>query len=99
MTIDDIKNFIDGYGRYFLLNMNDSFLSPYLKRKFKERLEQGEECLMLGSCKSCGCKTPEVFMANKGCKLGCYKPMKPLTKRIKIIVEWKIRRLKRMTGL
>jgi hypothetical protein len=29
-------------------------------------------CLEQGKCIHCGCDTPELFMSDRGCEIGCY---------------------------
>jgi hypothetical protein len=48
--------------------------APYLLRthiinQYHERLVKAEECLKKGSCRQCGCKTPDLFFANKPCSM------------------------------
>lgn len=43
-------------------------------------MNKSRECLFQDStgkskCKKCGCTTPELFFADKGCEGGCYGPM------------------------
>ena len=93
MTIQDIKNYIYGNWRYMVYLFKPSLLTKYTRKKYERRLIDAEECLMNGSCLSCGCKTPELFMAYKGCKEGCYPPMKTIPERLKIILRWKTRKI------
>lgn len=92
MKLIDIKNYIDGNWRYFLYRTFPALLSKYVKREFEDRLTEAKDCYINGSCKSCGCKTPQLFMANKGCSKEenpCYKSMIPLWKRlIKTTTKW-----------
>ncbi len=85
MKLSDIKNYVDGNWRYFLYCNVPSLLSTYIKQEFERRQEVARPCLLNGECKHCGCKTPELFMANKGCSKPenpCYNTMKPFWKRI-----------------
>lgn len=39
-----------------------------------------QDCYWNGSCRLCGCDTPQLFMANKSCKNPCYPTMMNKTK-------------------
>jgi len=89
MKLSDIKNYIDGNWRYLLYRTAPALLTRYVKQQFEKRQELARACLLNGECKHCGCKTPELFMANRACskEIPCYESMKPLWKRI--IGLWK----------
>lgn len=53
------------------------------KEQFAYRASICEPCMNNGSCLVCGCKTPGLFLANKGCPAGKYPIL--LSKE-----EWKI---------
>lgn len=78
----DIKNgirdpksvwyFIQGYVRMFVLSIIPDLMRSHIREQYYYRILRADKCYSNGSCLSCGCKTPEVFMANKGCSLAKY---------------------------
>lgn len=87
ITLRNIKKFIVGWTRYifykiahadFMKKVSEDlkFLPKEKEEQFKWRLTiMDEECLKNGACKVCGCKTPQLQMADEGCEGGCYPDM------------------------
>jgi hypothetical protein len=44
-------------------------LRNHIKEQFEWRSTKAVACLVNGSCLSCGCDTPDLFMSNKACSL------------------------------
>ncbi|HMT02045.1 MAG TPA: hypothetical protein PKD00_01835 [Burkholderiales bacterium] len=70
ITLVNIKSFIVGYLRSWIIKLyNNNF--KWVEERQQYRLAQVElkspECLTNGQCKHCGCKTPELFYADKAC--------------------------------
>lgn len=87
VTPKNIKKFITGWYRWFLYKMQRSkylvgfedydFLPTHLQEQFKYRLSvMDKECLEAGHCKICGCKTPQLQLADEPCDGGCYPEFK-----------------------
>lgn len=74
ITLKNIKAFIQGYFRKFLLDK-----LTYIYEQVEYRKEQvaikSPDCLN-GQCVKCGCKTPELFYADKPCENKCYDELK-----------------------
>lgn len=72
----NIKSFIQGETRVFLLKYAPSLVRKHIKEQYEWRLiKANPECLKQGQCVYCSCKTPDVQLANKPCWSGCYPPM------------------------
>lgn len=77
ITFKNIKSFIEGYWYDFVIKMyNKRFkwiedIALYRQALVKDNSPQ---CLTNGACVKCGCTTPQLFLAAKGCKGGCYDP-------------------------
>ncbi|HMT01795.1 MAG TPA: hypothetical protein PKD00_00555 [Burkholderiales bacterium] len=78
ITPRNIKAFIEGYVRKWAIDFYNKHLS-YVQEIVEWRKEQvrmkSPECLSNGQCKHCGCKTPELFYADKACGAQCYPEM------------------------
>ena len=67
----NIPYFIQGYYRYYLDRFN--LLDPILKQEIENRKKLADpNCITLGKCVQCNCKTPQLFYANKQCGGECY---------------------------
>mgnify|MGYP000967568174 CR=1 FL=1 len=70
--IHQIRDYLQGNFRYIFRR----FLSKKLKDKIAQRIKQVEEnsplCITQGECLNCGCKTPQMFYADKRCSNWCY---------------------------
>lgn len=77
LTLKNIRYFLEGYYFLFLEKLN------WLTLLFKHRKEQYEfrkirvlkispNCIKDKKCVHCTCNTPALFLAKKGCELGCY---------------------------
>lgn len=84
--------YIVGTLRYFCYSHGLSFLiRRNVRMVYKERIIHAQECVRSKVCVCCGCKTPDLMFANKGCSApemphcwihdkprpACYPPMKP----------------------
>lgn len=74
LTLEDIKSYIVGTYRTLALKYGLP-VRKHIKQQFQMRRKLAAECEELGHCKVCGCKTPDLFMADKACEGGCYEPM------------------------
>lgn len=85
ITPHNVKKFITGWVRWFAYeitrskyfkNFTDAQLLPnHLQEQFKYRLQvMDKECLANGHCKACGCKTPQLQLADESCDGNCYPP-------------------------
>lgn len=78
----NILNFTKGKVRYALYynRVLYYFLPKHIREQYEYRLyrvsTKNPTCLDKGSCIVCGCQTPALFFADKGCEGGCYTPMK-----------------------
>jgi hypothetical protein len=52
--------------------INPKLIRPHILEQYHYRIGSALECFKLGACKACGCKTPDLFMANKGCESAAY---------------------------
>lgn len=61
-----------------------NFLVPtYIKKTVLFRMSVAQACYVKGSCVHCGCKTPDLFFAKKGCAVGCYPERESLILQLK----------------
>ena len=77
---DDPKNAIHFIVGYLVIFLHDrkylNWLLPFHVRFWVEyRKIRAEECYNNGECVCCGCTTPELFGATKGCKAYKYRGM------------------------
>lgn len=73
----DIYHYLLGNTRMWLYNNYRNLLPKHIKEQYEIRLKKAnKQCINQGSCIACGCKTPELFMADKACEEDCYEPMK-----------------------
>ena len=82
ITVKNIKSFIEGYFRSIVIKMYNKHFS-YIEEQVKHRIDLVEakspECINNAECKTCKCKTPELFYSNKGCsnkENPCYGELK-----------------------
>lgn len=74
LTIKNVFNFTQGEIRMFLHRYG--LLRKHIAEQFEFRsIKANPDCHSLGKCVECGCKVPDVFMADKPCDAGCYPPM------------------------
>jgi hypothetical protein len=51
-------------------------IAPHIREQIHYRLVWADQtCINQGSCKLCGCETPQLQMCNKTCEGLCYPPM------------------------
>lgn len=82
----DIVNCIQGNVRYFFYKYKmKCFLSKETVTAYKNRIKDAQECYINGECLHCGCKTPQLFMADRACKADkpCYLEMNNASTRLK----------------
>ena len=73
----DVYHYIVGNTRMWLYNNYKYLLTRHITEQYEDRLKKAnKECINQGACIACGCKTPELFMADKACEENCYEPMK-----------------------
>ena len=72
--LSDIRHYVVG-----TIRIRWYFCYPYLIRyhiydqiRFRLEVLADKECVNGTRCKACTCTTPDLFAANKACKLGCY---------------------------
>ena len=65
----DVWWYIQGTTRMILYLRAPYLLRSHIIDQFHERIVKAEECYKKGSCKFCGCTTPDVFFSNKPCSL------------------------------
>lgn len=70
--IKDVFYFLQGYTREFIYNHCEFLMRKHIKEQFEHRCLEAEACYKNGSCLGCGCTTPALFFANKGCSLRQY---------------------------
>ena len=76
-------DYLVGNYRYFCYTSVPFLLRKHIKEQYEWRLTQSNpKCLDNGECIMCGCKTPNLMMANRSCEDRCYPEM--LNKK-----EWK----------
>lgn len=65
--------FIQGYIRMFVITNIPGLMRSHIRDQYYYRILRADKCYSNGSCIGCGCKTPEVFFANKACSLEKYE--------------------------
>ena len=75
LTRKTVLNFLKAHDREILDDIN--LLEPHIKEQVLERCVLAKECLERGSCKICGCSTPELFYGDDPCHNNppCYEQM------------------------
>lgn len=73
---ENFINFTIGNIRYYVYLVFPILIRPKIKQIFNERKAACPECLENGEAICCGCETPQVFFAPKGCKFNKYPPIK-----------------------
>lgn len=61
VTPKDIRNFVEGNVIYAI----QDYVPEYIQEQIALRKFLCGDCLQLGKCPHCGCKTPEMFSAPK----------------------------------
>lgn len=80
-TLSQIRDYLQGMIRMFFYKrkwLKFFFLSNYVIKEFENRKKLAKNCYENGKCTHCGCKTPELFFANRGCsnkEIPCYKKL------------------------
>ena len=81
-----VKAFLQGSirMRMFKNRVLKNWLSNYVINTYAERIIKANECYLNGKCTHCGCKTPDLFFANRACSAEepCYDKMIPWWKRL-----------------
>lgn len=86
ITPKNIKKFITGWYRWCLYKLQRTryikafedynFLPTHQQEQFQFRImTMDQECLESGACKICGCKTPQLQLADEPCDGNCYPEM------------------------
>lgn len=81
ITPKNVKAFIQGYVRKFMIdffNRRLKYVFEQVEYRKGQVTEKSPACILDGHCIVCGCKTPELFYADKGCsnlKDPCYPEM------------------------
>jgi len=61
---------------FIYYGISPSWLTDRVRMTYHYRIakvdKSSPECIMNGSCKVCGCTTPDLFFADKACEGGCY---------------------------
>lgn len=60
---------VQGTVRYFFYNKAKWLLRKHIVEQYEWRTKKAKKCLENKSCLACGCKTPELFFADKPCAL------------------------------
>lgn len=72
VTMVNTWYFIQGYVRLFIYKYVPFLMRKHIKKTYEERLVKAKKCLDNGSCYACGCTTPALFFADKGCAVEKY---------------------------
>lgn len=70
--MDDPKNmwyYVQGTVRMWLYKNYPIFLRVHILQQFEWRKKRALSCSKNGSCLACGCKTDDLFFADKACAL------------------------------
>jgi hypothetical protein len=86
-TLNQIRDYLQGTIRMKMYENPWSrkyLLSDYVLKQFEERIDKAKDCYNNGACLHCGCKTPDLFFADRACSKEepCYEAMIPWYKRI-----------------
>lgn len=65
----DVWWFLQGTVRMFLYRKTPWLIRKHIREQFEDRKTKAKVCSERGSCKFCGCKTDDLFFANKACSL------------------------------
>jgi hypothetical protein len=87
ISTDQIADYIEGKYRLWLHKNN--MLSNYYIGMVEHRKDKAQPCLYNGECFHCGCKTPDLFYASRGCS----KEEDPCYKQEKKSKIWKLTKL------
>lgn len=55
--------------RYHVYRRWPFLLRAHIREQYEYRKKAAEPCYITGSCRCCGCRTPELFFADKGCSI------------------------------
>lgn len=61
--------FCQGFYRQFMYDHFPFMIRDHIKKQYEERISSANKCFLNGMCYGCGCKTPELFFADKACYL------------------------------
>lgn len=99
MTIQEIYNhlrkspadawyYVQGETRLYIYRRWPELLRQHIREQYEWRKKAANLCYSMGECQCCGCTTPNLFFANKGCSIAkklwthcellgepCYPPM------------------------
>ena len=80
ITLRNIRSYFEGYLRSFMIKFFQGRLEHiYEQVEYRKSLVSAASpvCINEGKCKVCGCKTPELFYADKSCENvpPCYPPL------------------------
>jgi hypothetical protein len=81
--LSDIPEYLIGTYRQWAYDNYRFLLRKHILEQYQKRIQAAKECYFNGECICCGCETPALFMANKGCqapkycegKKACYPAM------------------------
>ena len=79
------RDFIQGSTRQWIYDKYPLLLSKYLRNEYERRKQDAKECYDNRECLHCGCKTPDLFMADRACSrpdTPCYPALISLKQRI-----------------
>lgn len=66
----DAFYYAQGVLRFWLYRKARWALRLHILQQFEYRKKAAQPCYYSGSCRCCGCRTPELFFADKGCSVG-----------------------------
>lgn len=62
-----ILDYIVGNYRWYMYKYHIPVLRKHIVEQFESRIIKAYKCYKNKSCYGCGCATPQLFFANKGC--------------------------------
>lgn len=79
-SLSQKRDWLQGTYRWFMYRKFPLLLRSFVKDAFEKRKELAKDCYLNGSCLHCGCETPQVFFASRGCLKDdpCYLPLKQM---------------------
>lgn len=75
MIVSDYRNvyyYFQGTLRMMLYNISPFLIRQHIREQFEYRKYVADKCSKNKSCLGCGCKTDDLFFANKPCSLKKY---------------------------
>ncbi|SOD81007.1 hypothetical protein [Spirosoma fluviale] len=69
---EDAFYYWQGIFRYWIYRRSALrwLLRWHIRRQYEFRKVAAQDCYYAGECRCCGCRTPELFMADKACGAG-----------------------------